>query len=69
VLLGVDSSTAEQYASVYAALRRAGRPIPSNDMWIAATALQHGFALFTFDKHFDGVSNLQVGSSLAELTP
>lgn len=38
-LLRVDEATAEHYATVYQALRSKGRPIPTNDMWIAASAL------------------------------
>lgn len=46
-ILPVDQRTAEWYATVYAALRKAGKPIPTNDMWIAASALQHGLDLFS----------------------
>jgi predicted nucleic acid-binding protein len=40
----IDSDTAEYYARVYCGLRRKGNPIPTNDMWIAATALQYNLA-------------------------
>jgi tRNA(fMet)-specific endonuclease VapC len=43
---------------VYAALRRAGTPIPVNDMWIAATALDQGACLLTFDQDFQRVAGL-----------
>jgi tRNA(fMet)-specific endonuclease VapC len=66
-VLPVDASTAEQYAAVYAALRKAGTPILQNDMWIAATALQHGFRLFTLDRHFLGVPGLRVVTTLKDL--
>ena len=52
--LVIDMETAAQYAVVYRELRHRGRPIPTNDMWIAATALQHGFAVFSDDGHFFG---------------
>lgn len=64
----LDRWTAQHYAAVYAALRRAGRPIPTNDMWIAASAIQHGLRLFTFDDHFRYVPGLVVGRSAPELT-
>ena len=52
--------------SIYeiAPLRRLGRPIPTNDMWIAATALQHGLAVFSNDGHFRAVPGLHVGTLL-----
>jgi len=62
----VDGVTAERYAQVYAALRAAGTPIPTNDMWIAASALQHGLRLFTFDAHFQAVPGLVVGATVAD---
>ena len=48
----VTDRTAELYAKVYQALRKQGTPIPQNDMWIAASALEHGADLATYDEHF-----------------
>jgi tRNA(fMet)-specific endonuclease VapC len=48
-----DEQTTHHYASVFAQLRRQGTPIPTNDMWIAALALQHDLVLCTRDRHFD----------------
>ena len=62
--LVVDTETAAQYAAVYRELRRRGSPIPTNDMWIAASALQHGFAVFSDDRHFHAVPGLHVGARL-----
>jgi len=62
--LVIDAETAAQYAAVYRELRRRGRPIPTNDMWIAASALQHGFAVFSDDRHFHTVPGLHVGTRL-----
>lgn len=64
--IGIDRWTAEHYARVYRDLRRRGRPIPNNDMWIAATALQHGLALLSYDRHLHEVAGLLVGSRLAD---
>ncbi|MEO1367025.1 MAG: PIN domain-containing protein [Acidobacteriota bacterium] len=41
-------------------MRQRGRPIPENDMWIAASALQHNLALATRDSHFQTVEDLSV---------
>lgn len=53
-----DDATTHQYAGLYAELRRKGTLIPTNDIWIAALAIQHGLALFTRDRHFDHVPRL-----------
>lgn len=62
----IDDRTAEHYARIYADLRRQGRPIPTNDMWIAASALRHGLALFTYDGHFESIADLPVGRALED---
>ena len=46
------SATAERYARIYAYLRRNGRPIPTNDLWIASSAMEHSAILLTADAHF-----------------
>ena len=56
----VVERTAELYAKVYQALRKEGRPIPQNDMWIAASALEHCADIATFDEHFKLVPMLTV---------
>ena len=58
--LGLSPAATEQYGRVFAALRRAGTPIPTNDVWIAASALEHGLTLVTRDGHFDNVPGLRV---------
>lgn len=65
----IAESTADNYALIYGALRRRGKPIPTNDLWIAASALEHGAALLTFDAHFDAIDGLRSGSSLAAFVP
>lgn len=57
-VLPVDSITAEQYGTVVAALYAKGTPIPTNDVWIAASALQHDCTVVTKDKHFQQVQGL-----------
>ncbi len=39
-------------------LKNRGKPVPSNDMWIAAFAMQHGLSLFTYDAHFKNINGL-----------
>ena len=59
-VIPIDEMTAEFYAQVYWNLKRKGNPIPTNDMWIAASSLQHGLALFTLDTHFNLVDGLML---------
>lgn len=58
VVYSIDADTSEFYAEVVNSLRKIGRPIPTNDIWIASTALQHGLKLFTRDTHFSFVPGL-----------
>ncbi len=51
-VLFADGETMEAYARLFAYLRRAGTPIPTNDLWIASLAVQHQLALLTRDEHF-----------------
>lgn len=55
-----DAATARVYGSVREALRRKGRPIPENDVWIAAVALQHDLILASRDAHFEQVEGLRL---------
>lgn len=57
-VIAVDDTVARHYGRVYASLRRAGTPIPANDMWIAACAIDQGACLLTFDHDFDRVVGL-----------
>jgi tRNA(fMet)-specific endonuclease VapC len=53
-----ERETAEHYARLFVQLKRAGTPIPDNDLWIAALALQHDLPLITRDHHFERVPQL-----------
>jgi tRNA(fMet)-specific endonuclease VapC len=57
-VIGCDADTARHYASIRDHLRLKGRPILENDMWIAATAMQHQLTLVTRDAHFGEVDGL-----------
>lgn len=61
-LVQLDGETATFYADVALALRRKGRPIPVNDIWIAAAALRHELPVLTRDAHFHEVPGLTVVS-------
>jgi len=54
----VTRGIAERYGYVKAALRKRGTPIPENDIWIAATALETGCRLLSYDEHFNQVGGL-----------
>ena len=58
-ILPVDEETATAYAAVRSELKRAGTPIPSNDVWIAALCRQHSLPLLSRDRHFDLVRGLR----------
>jgi tRNA(fMet)-specific endonuclease VapC len=58
--LFADEDTTHQYARLFRQLRKQGTPIPTNDLWIAALALQHDLLLFTRDTHFDYLPQLPV---------
>lgn len=62
-----DRQTAETYASVFQQLRGDGRPIPTNDIWVAATALQCAVPLVTLDAHYRFVRDLRSALGLDEL--
>jgi tRNA(fMet)-specific endonuclease VapC len=59
-VIGCDAATAQQYGEIRNLLQLKGRPIPENDIWIAAIAVQHGLTLVTRDEHFSAVDGLVV---------
>ncbi len=58
-VLAVTAETAVAYAGLRVALKQAGRPIPANDAWIAALALQYRLPVLSRDEHFDEVPGLE----------
>ena len=58
-ILTVTEGTAVAYAQLRVALRRSGHPIPANDAWIAALALQHRLPVLSRDEHFDAVAGIE----------
>ena len=65
-ILEVNLETTDQYAKIIKSLRLKGRPIPTNDVWIAALALQHQVPLLTFDAHFQHVDDLRIIQTFAD---
>ena len=55
----VTAAVARHYGRIVGELRRAGTPIPTNDVWIAATTADCGGTVLTFDRHFERVAGLQ----------
>jgi len=58
-ILPINAETADVYATLRGALKTAGTPMPANDAWIAALALQHRLPLASRDAHFDHVRGLR----------
>jgi len=61
-VLAITDQTTIAYAALRVALKRSGRPIPANDAWIAALALQHRLPILSRDAHFDAVAGVQRAS-------
>jgi len=57
-VLGCDAEVAREYGAIRNELRLKGRPLPENDIWIAAIARHHGLVLATRDNHFQEVQDL-----------
>ncbi len=62
VILGTDATIAAYYGQVKQRLQASGRPIPENDIWIAAIAQQYQLTLVTRDQHFQHIAGLAVTS-------
>ena len=58
-VLDVDEETTHHYAAMGWELKRSGKPIPANDLWIAALCRQHSLPLISRDRHFDVVRGLE----------
>ena len=57
-ILDIDERTTFSYSTVRSELKKAGKPIPSNDIWIAALCRQYSLPLLSRDRHFDAVPGL-----------
>ena len=54
----IGEMTAEHYSNIFLQLKKSGKPIPTNDIWIAASAMENGMPLATFDKIFTNIQGL-----------
>ena len=59
-IVDVNRETAEYYGSIMADLYKKGKPIPTNDVWIAAVAQQHNCIVVTRDKHFKEIKDIKL---------
>lgn len=59
-ILMSDTTTADLYGSIKATLSKKGKPIPENDIWIAAAALQYNLPLYASDRHFREVEGINL---------
>jgi predicted nucleic acid-binding protein len=58
-VLEINERTTLHYAAIGMELKQAGKPIPTNDLWIAALCRQHNLPLLSRDRHFDAVSGIE----------
>lgn len=58
-VLDIDDETTHHYAAIGLELKRIGKPIPANDLWIAALCRQHDLSILSRDRHFDAVPGIQ----------
>jgi predicted nucleic acid-binding protein len=56
MVLDINEPTTHYYAEINVELKRLGKPIPTNDLWIAALCRQHALPLLSRDRHFDAVA-------------
>lgn len=56
----ISGETAEWYANIYSDLKKNGKPIPINDVWVAAQTMESGAVLVTYDHHFKDVPGLRI---------
>lgn len=60
ILLDIDDVTAEDYAKIKHRLKETGKPIPENDIWIAAQSIQNDLIIVTRDEHFEWIDNIKL---------
>jgi len=59
-VIAANAETADNYAIIKTQLLKKGKPIPENDIWIAAIAKQNGLILITRDKHFNEINGIKI---------
>jgi tRNA(fMet)-specific endonuclease VapC len=66
-MLALDESSANYFAQIFNALKKIGKPVPTNDIWIAASAMQSGRTLATLDSHFSYIAGLSLHPALERI--
>jgi tRNA(fMet)-specific endonuclease VapC len=59
-IIQITDTVCRSYAEIKSELKLKGKPIPDNDIWIAACACVHGFSVATFDRHFSEISQIEL---------
>jgi len=59
IVLNIDEETTHSYSAIGLELKKKGKPIPANDLWIAALCRQHSLPLLSRDRHFDVIPGLR----------
>lgn len=67
IIYPITMDTSHFFSQIYCSLKAKGKPIPTNDMWIASQALEHGCVVCTHDKHFGFIEGLITGNSTTDL--
>ncbi len=67
IVYSITLDTSHFFSQIYDSLKSKGKPIPTNDMWIASQALEHGCVVCTYDKHFGYIEGLISGSTATDL--
>lgn len=64
IIIDIGNNIAKHFASIKISLKVKGKPIPENDIWIAATALSHDITLITNDNHFLNIGQIKTKSTI-----
>lgn len=67
IIYPITRDTSFFFSQIYSSLKNKGKPIPTNDMWIASQALEHGCVVCTHDKHFSFIEGLISGNTAVDL--
>lgn len=67
IVYSITLDTSHFFSQIYCTLKSKGKPIPTNDMWIASQAMEHGCVVCTHDQHFGHIEGLISGSTTVDL--
>jgi tRNA(fMet)-specific endonuclease VapC len=63
-IINITTETAEIYSELYNQLKKAGTPVPMNDIWIAASAIESGSVIVSFDRHFSKIAGVRLWNNV-----